>query len=104
MIGDRLDPVQLGAELDEHGHLRIAEIPFGMIIKRLVEKRLAELGLSTTIVEKCALMQPRSSQSSPNSSRPMGSNWEKCVGPSIGAPDSPSEPAVSASWTLRWPS
>jgi len=39
-------------ERDEHGHIRIAEINFGDIIKRAVETRLKELGLKTTIVAK----------------------------------------------------
>ncbi|MEO8875250.1 MAG: 6-phosphofructokinase, partial [Polyangiaceae bacterium] len=40
------------AERDEHGHIRIAEINFGDIIKHAVEKRLKELGVKTTIVAK----------------------------------------------------
>jgi len=41
-----------GAERDEHGHIRIAEIDFGRIIKAAVAKRLAELSLKVTIVSK----------------------------------------------------
>jgi 6-phosphofructokinase 1 len=40
------------AERDEHGHIRIAEINFGDIIKHAVEKKLKELGVKTTIVAK----------------------------------------------------
>ena len=40
------------AERDEHGHLRIAEIDFGRIIKQAVQKRLGELGIKITIVSK----------------------------------------------------
>jgi 6-phosphofructokinase len=39
-------------ERDEHGHIRIAEINFGDIIKHAVEKKLKELGIKTTIVAK----------------------------------------------------
>jgi ATP-dependent phosphofructokinase / diphosphate-dependent phosphofructokinase len=39
-------------ERDEHGHIRIAEINFGDIIKHAVEKKLASLGVKTTIVAK----------------------------------------------------
>jgi 6-phosphofructokinase 1 len=41
-----------GAERDEHGHIRIAEIDFGRIIKAAVTARLAELGVKVTIVSK----------------------------------------------------
>jgi len=41
-----------GAERDEHGHIRIAEIDFGRIIKQAVAARLKELGLKVTIVSK----------------------------------------------------
>jgi 6-phosphofructokinase len=40
------------AERDEHGHVRIAEIDIGDLLKRAVRKRLAELGVKTTIVSK----------------------------------------------------
>jgi 6-phosphofructokinase 1 len=41
-----------GAERDEHGHIRIAEIDFGRIIKTAVADRLKTLGLKVTIVSK----------------------------------------------------
>jgi len=41
-----------GAERDEHGHVRIAEIDFGRIIKTAVSARLKDLGLKVTIVSK----------------------------------------------------
>jgi ATP-dependent phosphofructokinase / diphosphate-dependent phosphofructokinase len=41
-----------GAERDEHGHIRIAEIDFGRIIKTAVTARLKDLGLKVTIVSK----------------------------------------------------
>ena len=39
-------------ERDDHGHVRIAEIDIGNILKKAVRKRLAEFGLKTTIVAK----------------------------------------------------
>jgi 6-phosphofructokinase 1 len=39
-------------ERDEHGHVRIAEIDFGTIVKHAAKKRLADLGVKTTIVAK----------------------------------------------------
>jgi len=51
-----IDPKDLsgleGVEHDAHGHVRIAEIGFGDILKRAVQARLASLGLKTTIVSK----------------------------------------------------
>ncbi len=41
-----------GAERDEHGHIRLAEIDFGRIIKTAVQARLKELGLKVTVVSK----------------------------------------------------
>jgi 6-phosphofructokinase 1 len=41
-----------GVERDAHGHLRIAEIAFGDILKERVQKRLAEFKVKTTIVAK----------------------------------------------------
>ena len=55
---------------------------------------------STTIVRKWPLMQPRSNHAGPHSATAIGSNWLKWVGPSIGAPASPSDAAVSPSCTL----
>jgi 6-phosphofructokinase 1 len=39
-------------ERDSHGHLRIAEVNLGEILKSQVQARLAELGLKTTIAAK----------------------------------------------------
>ena len=39
-------------ERDDHGHVRIAEIDLGNILKKAVRRRLAEFGLKTTIVAK----------------------------------------------------
>jgi len=41
-----------GVERDAHGHIRIAEIAFGDILKDQVQKRLAEFGVKVTIVSK----------------------------------------------------
>jgi len=39
-------------ERDAHGHVRIAEVNIGEMLKRAVQKRLKEFNLNTTIVEK----------------------------------------------------
>ncbi|MBN2797792.1 MAG: 6-phosphofructokinase [Deltaproteobacteria bacterium] len=47
------DLADLGpVERDEHGHIRIAEVDIGNILKRAVQKRLVELGIKSTIVSK----------------------------------------------------
>lgn len=48
---DELDQLH-DVERDEHGHVRIAEVDIGQILKERVGQRLAELGLKTTIVAK----------------------------------------------------
>jgi 6-phosphofructokinase 1 len=51
-----LDPEELegleDVERDAHGHVRIAEVNLGEILKRAVQARLAEFGLKATIVAK----------------------------------------------------
>jgi 6-phosphofructokinase 1 len=51
-----VDPDDLGGiagvERDEHGHVRIAEIDLGEILKDGVKRRLADFGVDTTIVAK----------------------------------------------------
>jgi 6-phosphofructokinase 1 len=51
-----IDDKDLGSlenvERDEHGHVRIAEVDVGDILKRAVRKELEALGLKTTIVAK----------------------------------------------------
>jgi 6-phosphofructokinase 1 len=53
---EHLDPEELGSfselERDEHGHIRIAEVNFGELVKRSVGARLKEFGLKTTLVDK----------------------------------------------------
>ncbi len=39
-------------ERDQHGHVRLAEINFGFVLKRAVEKALQSLGIKMTIVDK----------------------------------------------------
>jgi 6-phosphofructokinase 1 len=39
-------------ERDQHGHVRLAEVNFGVLLKRAVEKELRTFGVKTTIVEK----------------------------------------------------
>jgi 6-phosphofructokinase 1 len=55
-VGARLAPGDLaalaGAPRDEHGHVRLAEVPLGAVLRDGVRSGLAELGLSMTIVEK----------------------------------------------------
>jgi 6-phosphofructokinase 1 len=41
-----------GVERDAHGHLRIAEVAIGTILKQAVQDRLRQFGLKTTIVAK----------------------------------------------------
>ena len=51
-----VDPAELAqlddVERDEHGHVRIAEVDIGQILKEKVKERLAELDLEGTIVAK----------------------------------------------------
>ncbi len=55
-IGERLHPDDLAAvpELprDDHGHVRLAELPLGKLVVDGVRRGLAELGLSMTMVAK----------------------------------------------------
>lgn len=55
-IGERLDPKDLealrDAPRDEHGHIRLAEVPLGSVLKDRVRESLAEVGLAPTIVAK----------------------------------------------------
>ncbi|MCC7154759.1 MAG: 6-phosphofructokinase [Bryobacterales bacterium] len=52
----RLDPADLdkleGVERDEHGHVRLAEIPFGALLKEAVSRRLKSWGIKSTVVSK----------------------------------------------------
>ena len=56
-IGERLDPTEIsaipGADVlyDPHGHIRLSEIPLATILRRQVERRLADLGQKRAIVD-----------------------------------------------------
>jgi 6-phosphofructokinase 1 len=55
-VGAKLDPADLealaDAPRDEHGHVRLAEVPLGRVVKEAVARQLAELGQKPTLVEK----------------------------------------------------
>ena len=55
-VGARLELADLealaSAPRDEHGHVRLAEVPLGSVLRDAVRAGLAELGISMTIVEK----------------------------------------------------
>jgi 6-phosphofructokinase 1 len=55
-IAERFDPDDLEGldhvERDEHGHIRLAEVPLGRVLRDRVRDSLAELGVKATIGEK----------------------------------------------------
>jgi 6-phosphofructokinase 1 len=55
-VGARLEPADLealaSAPRDEHGHVRLAEVPLGGVLRDTVRGSLKQLGISMTIVEK----------------------------------------------------
>jgi 6-phosphofructokinase 1 len=55
-VVEGIDPRDLteleGVERDAHGHLRIAEVAFGQILKQAVQERLREFKIKTTIAAK----------------------------------------------------
>ncbi|HEB88939.1 MAG TPA: 6-phosphofructokinase [Deltaproteobacteria bacterium] len=54
-LGECLDPADLAdfdLPLDEHGHVRLAELPLGHLVKERLRKGLVELGIRTTTIEK----------------------------------------------------
>ena len=55
-VGARLAPADLealaSAPRDEHGHVRLAEVPLGAVLRDTVRGGLKSLGISMTIVEK----------------------------------------------------
>ena len=59
---------------------------------------------STTMLRKWTERQPRSNQAWPKIRAISGSNWEKCVGPSMGPARKPSFSAMASSWMEVWPS
>jgi 6-phosphofructokinase len=55
-IGERLEPGDLealkDAPRDEHGHIRLAEVPLGAVLKERVQAALREVGVKATLVAK----------------------------------------------------
>jgi len=55
-LGERLEPADLealaDAPRDEHGHIRLAEVPLGSVLRDRVRESLRELGVKVTIVAK----------------------------------------------------
>ena len=49
---DESDPILADAPRDEHGHLRLAEVPIARVLRTLVVDSLAERGVKVTIGEK----------------------------------------------------
>ncbi len=60
-VGDRIDPQELAGipgvavEYDPHGQLRLGEIPLATVLRREVQRRLAERGVRITISEAASL-------------------------------------------------
>lgn len=60
-VGDRLDPQELAGipgvavEYDPHGQLRLGEIPLATVLRREVQRRLADRGVRITISEAASL-------------------------------------------------
>jgi len=55
-LAERFDPSELeflkDAERDEHGHVRLAEVPLGRMLRQEVARRLGERGIKVTIGDK----------------------------------------------------
>jgi 6-phosphofructokinase 1 len=55
-VGEQLDPNDLellkDVERDEHGHIRLSEVPLGKVLRDRVRRSLAERDIKVTIVEK----------------------------------------------------
>ncbi len=49
---DENDPILKGAPRDEHGHIRLAEIPLGKVLRTAVGDSLANRGVNLAIGEK----------------------------------------------------
>ena len=48
---DESDPILEGAPRDEHGHIRLAEIPLGDVLRKAVRESLASRGVTVAIGE-----------------------------------------------------
>ena len=70
-ISEKLDPEELArmadveATYDQHGHLRLGEIPLERILKREVERRFEERGEQMTIVDRTLGYELRSAEPIP---------------------------------------
>ena len=51
LSGDKLAALE-GVARDAYGHVRLADVPIGALLRDLVRKRLAEIGVETTVVAK----------------------------------------------------
>jgi 6-phosphofructokinase 1 len=55
-LAERLEPADLEgietAERDEHGHVRLSELPLGGVLKRTLRERLGKRGIALKIVDK----------------------------------------------------
>jgi 6-phosphofructokinase 1 len=49
---DENDPILQGVPRDEHGHIRLAEIPLGNVLRKAVRESLASRGVTVAIGEK----------------------------------------------------
>ena len=49
---DENDPILKGAPRDEHGHIRLAEVPLGEVLRTAVRESLASRGVNVAIGEK----------------------------------------------------
>jgi 6-phosphofructokinase 1 len=49
---DENDPILKDAPRDEHGHVRLAEVPLGDVLRKAVQKSLADRGVQVAIGEK----------------------------------------------------
>jgi len=68
-IAERFDPEEIDelkdVERDEHGHIRLSEIPLGKILKDKVKEDLARMGIKVAIVDKDIGYELRASQPIP---------------------------------------
>ncbi|MEK6690229.1 MAG: diphosphate--fructose-6-phosphate 1-phosphotransferase [Nitrospirota bacterium] len=68
-IAERLDPEEMDelkdVERDEHGHIRLSEIPLGKILKDKVKDSLTKRGIKVSIVDKDIGYELRASQPIP---------------------------------------
>jgi 6-phosphofructokinase 1 len=55
-LAERLDPADLGviaeADRDDHGHIRLSDLPLGQVLRRLIRARFATRGIQLKFVAK----------------------------------------------------